>query len=182
MSFFDFNKELLREGISVEGIVALGVILVATMLTVLLTAWLRAGPPATPGTKSPPALQLAGRPWLPLAMVVLMAVLALWSVVVHASGGPAQLAAAAPLLPTLLANVALMALALWLMHVGLREDHGRPFTAGVLLFLLWAVLRYIDLFGDFGGMLGAALLFFLCSLTLFGVAMFWRSRKEARHA
>ncbi|MDY0169078.1 MAG: DUF2157 domain-containing protein [Thermoguttaceae bacterium] len=180
LSFFDFNNDLLREGISVEGVVALGVILLATILTVLLAAWLRAEPSATPGTTPARAFQLTGRPWLPLAMVVLMAVLGLWSVVVQAFGGPSQLEAAS-LLPTLLANVALIALAMWLMHVGLREDRGRPFTAGVLLFLLWAVLRYIDLFGDFGGMLGAALLFFLCSLTLFGVAMFWRSRKEARH-
>ena len=59
-----------------------------------------------------------------------------------------------PLVPTVLANLALVAVSIWLMQVGLREDRGRPFSAGVLLFLLWAVLRYIDLFGDFGGMLG----------------------------
>ena len=53
----------------------------------------------------------------------------------------------------MLANLAMVALAIWLMQVGLREDRGCPFTAGVLLFLFWAVLRYIDLFGDFGGML-----------------------------
>ena len=71
-----------------------------------------------------------------------------------------------PLVPTLAANAAMVVLALWLMQVGLREDRGRPFAAGVAYFLFWAVLRYIDLFGAFGGMLGAALVFFLCGATL----------------
>jgi hypothetical protein len=83
----------------------------------------------------------------------------------------------AALLPTILANVAMVGCAFWLMRIGLREDRGRPFAAGVLYFLLWAVLRYADLFGDFGGMLGAALMFFLCGAALFGVASYWRHRK-----
>ncbi len=76
-----------------------------------------------------------------------------------------------PLLPTIVANVAMIFLAFWLMGVGLREDRGQPFAAGVVYFLLWAVVRYVDLFGDFGGMLGAALMFFLCGGALFGVAL-----------
>jgi len=82
-----------------------------------------------------------------------------------------------PFLPTLLANVAMLGLAFWLIKIGLAEDKGRPFGAGVLYFLLWAVLRYIDLFGAYGGMLGGALMFFLCGATLFGVALYWRNRK-----
>jgi hypothetical protein len=72
--------------------------------------------------------------------------------------------------------------AFWLMQIGLREHRGRPFGAGVLYFLLWSVLRYVDLFGDFGGMLGAALMFFMCGGALFGVARYWQSRKEVRYA
>jgi hypothetical protein len=83
-----------------------------------------------------------------------------------------------PLLPTIVANVAMIILAFWLMGVGLREDRGRPFAAGVMYFLLWAVVRYVDLFGDFGGMLGAALMFFLCGAALFGVGFYWRNRKQ----
>ena len=87
-----------------------------------------------------------------------------------------------PLVPTVLANLALVAVSIWLMQVGLREDRGLPFSAGVLLFLLWVVLRYIDLFGNFGGMLGASLMFFLCGAALFAIGQYWRRRKVVRHA
>ena len=76
----------------------------------------------------------------------------------------------------------MLGLAIWLIRIGLREDRGRPFAAGVMYFLFWSILRYIDLFGDFGGILGAALMFFLCGAALFGVALFWRRRKEKPHA
>lgn len=87
-----------------------------------------------------------------------------------------------PAVATVLANVAMVACALWLIRLGLREDRGVAFAAGVIYFLLWAVHRYVDLFGDFGGILGASLMFFLCGATLFGVAIYWRRRREIRHA
>ena len=65
-------------------------------------------------------------------------------------------------MPTIAANIAMVAVALWLIRFGLTEDRSRPFGAGVVYLLLWAVLRYVDLFGAFGGMLGASLMFFLC--------------------
>jgi hypothetical protein len=80
-------------------------------------------------------------------------------------------------LPTVAANIAMVAIALWLIRFGLNVGRGRPFGAGVIYLLLWAVLRYIDLFGQFGGMLGASLMFFLCSGALMGVALYWRNRK-----
>jgi uncharacterized membrane protein len=109
---------------------------------------------------------------IPLGLVLLMAAMGFWNVLVGT-----------PLAPTIAANVAILALSLWLLMVGLREERGRPFTAGVLYFLTWAVCRYVDLFGDFGGMVGAALMFFLCGAALFGVARFWqrRSRKGINH-
>ena len=70
---------------------------------------------------------------------------------------------------------------IWLMRVGLREDRRLPFFSGILYFLMWAVLRYADLFGERGGMIGAALMFFFCAASLFGIALFWNRRKEARH-
>jgi uncharacterized membrane protein len=79
--------------------------------------------------------------------------------------------------PTILANLAMVAVAFWLIRFGLTVDQGRPFGAGVAYLLLWAVLRYADLFGAFGGMLGASLMFFLCGGVLLGVALYWRNRK-----
>jgi uncharacterized membrane protein len=106
----------------------------------------------------------------PLALTLFFVLLAFWQVLLGE-----------PLVPTVLANLAMIALAIWLMQLGLRENRGLPFSAGVLYFLFWAVLRYIDLFGNFGGMLGAALMFVLCGAALFGLAMYWRRRAEVRH-
>ena len=121
---------------------------------------------------------LPKRQAIPLGLGLLMAVLPLMS----AGCGNSSCADAAALLPTVLVNVAMLAGAFWLMQVGLREDRGRPFGAGVLYFLLWSVMRYVDLFGDFGGMLGAALMFFMCGGALFLVARYWQGRKEVRYA
>jgi hypothetical protein len=118
------------------------------------------------------------RQLIPLGLALLMAVLPVMS----AGCSDRSCADAAALLPTILVNVAMVAGAFWLMQVGLREDRGRPFGAGVLYFLLWSVMRYVDLFGDFGGMLGAAMMFFLCGGALFGVARYWQGRKEVRYA
>jgi hypothetical protein len=109
--------------------------------------------------------------WLPLGLVILMEFLTLWNAIVGE-----------PLLPTIMANVAMVAVSVWLMRAGLRDDRTRLIAAGVMYFLLWAVLRYIDLFGDFGGMLGAAMMFLLCRATLFGVALYWRRRKAGQDA
>lgn len=108
---------------------------------------------------------------IPLGIALLMALLPLLAAASHSS-----------VVPTVLINLAMLGGAFWLMQIGLREDRGRPFGAGVLYFLLWAVLRYVDLFGNFGGMRGAALMFFLCGGALFGVARYWQGRKEVRYA
>ena len=82
------------------------------------------------------------------------------------------------LLPFAAVNVAMIVLALWLMRLGCGKTARWPFAAGVLYFLLWALLRYVDLFAGVGGMLGAALMFLLCGVGLFVVARFWLHRKE----
>jgi hypothetical protein len=71
----------------------------------------------------------------------------------------------------------MVALALLLIRFGLNEDRGRPFAVGVGYLLFWAVLRYVDLFGAFGGLRGASLMFFLCGAAMLGVALHWRKRK-----
>jgi uncharacterized membrane protein len=118
-----------------------------------------------------PVRAFVSRQWLPLGLVLLMTLSSLWVALARES-----------LLPMILANLAMLASAFWLIQVGTREERGRPFATGVLYFLLWAVLRYFDLFGGFGGMLGGAFLFFLCGVTLFVVSLYWRQRKQRRIA
>jgi Predicted membrane protein len=119
------------------------------------------------------------RQWLPLSMVAAMVALSLSQLSAEEQGPVTGLAI---WLPVLTANVAMIGLAFWLMWIGLRDDRATPFAGGVLFFLLWIVSRYIDLFGELGGMLGAALMFFLCGCALLGVVWFWRNRKEVSHA
>jgi uncharacterized membrane protein len=158
LSFYDLNKHLVGEWASRVGPPALLAIL--ALAVVLVTQ-----------------RTITRRQAIPLGLALLMAVLPLMSAGCH---GPD--CADAALLPTVLVNVAMVAGAFWLMQVGLHEDRGRPFGAGVLYFLLWAVLRYVDLFGDFGGMLGAAMMFLMCAAALYGVARYWQGRKEVRYA
>ena len=115
-------------------------------------------------------LKLTKRQCLPLGLVLLFATF---------SYVPTYLGE--PLLKTLAANIAILSLAGWLASLGIREDRGLPFLIGILYFLLWAVIRYIDLFGDFGGMLGAALLFFVCGGILLGLAWYWSNRRRIQH-
>jgi uncharacterized membrane protein len=119
------------------------------------------------------------RQWLPLAMTALMAGLSLVNLSQTSEGRVPEPVA---LIPTLTANAAMVALSLWLIFVGLREERGMPFAAGVLFFLFWMVIRYVDLFGEVGGMLGASLLFFICGCVLLSVVVFWRNRKRVQYA
>lgn len=112
------------------------------------------------------------RLWLPVGLIGFMAALP-W---METLGRPRL----GMVLVTVLANLAAVSCALWLIRLGLREERGLSFGAGVCYFLGWAGQRYQDLFGDFGGMLGASLMFFLCGAALSLVAIYWR-RREARH-
>ena len=159
LSFYDLNKHLVGEWASGFGPPALLALLALAFVLVI--------------HRTVPRRQA-----IPLGLALLMALLPLMS----AGCSNSSCADAAALLPTVLVNVAMVAGAFWLMQVGLQEDRGRPFAAGVLFFLLWAVMRYVDLFGDFGGMLGAALMFFMCGGALFAVGRYWQGRKEVRYA
>jgi uncharacterized membrane protein len=134
------------------------------------------------------SLALLRRQWLPLSITALMTALCLWNAAFQSSGYTShygdyvtQKWTPPVFIPALVVNVMMIVLALWLMRVGLREEEGRLFTAGVFYFLLWAVLRYIDLFGGVGGMLGASLMFLLCGVGLLAVVRFWHKRKETVH-
>jgi uncharacterized membrane protein/uncharacterized membrane-anchored protein len=115
--------------------------------------------------------------WLPVGLALAVTFAGVWAAG-HDFGATKEDTNWIP--PAAAANVAMLALALWLMNVGLRDDRGRPFAFGVIYFLLWSVCRYADLFGARGGMLGAAMMFALCGAALFGLARFWSRRKASR--
>lgn len=176
LSYYDMNRSLYREDWARGGttdamdrsfqtlaILVLAVLITGTSLFVILRR--REGDPRL----THPVRAFFIRQWLPLGLVLLMMVLSFWSLFVQEA-----------LVPTVLANLAMLAGGGWLIALGMREERGRPFTAGVLYFLLWAVLRYIDLFGGYGGMLGGAFMFMLCGIALFAVSQFWRQRKHRK--
>ena len=103
---------------------------------------------------------LTRRQWVPLAISAGAIAMGLFDIIVWGTNTVA-------LVPTIIANLAMITLAIWLMHVGLRNERGVVFATGVCYFVLWSVLRYVDLFADASGMLGAAGMFFLCGLMLF---------------
>jgi hypothetical protein len=129
------------------------------------------------------------RQWPATTMIVLMAALALWvgffktpwPTYPYYSSDRLNRWTSAVMIPVVACNLALIAFAIWLIRTGLKRDRGRLFAGGVMLLLLWAVFRYIDLFAGVGGMLGASLMFFLCGTALFGMARFWSHRKEMVH-
>ncbi len=98
------------------------------------------------------------------------------------NGLPSSVRIAGALLLTVLANAGSVALAIWFIIRALRLDAGHSFSLGVGYLMLWICLRYFDLFGDLGGMLGASGLFAVCALTLFAVASYWRNRKGVKNA
>lgn len=172
LSFHGFNEEVARNGrtLWIGGVEQMTLILILTAAALIAAFFLqpKSLDQATDGEVSllESLWQFASRQWLPLGLLGLFAILA-------ALGTRAT----DPWVPTIAANIAMVAVALWLVRFGLREDRSRAFVAGVVYLLLWAVLRYVDLFGEFGGMLGASLMFFFCGGALTGVALYWRNRK-----
>ena len=171
LSFYDFNEHVMDDARNLGGLILPSVILLTAVVSIVLAAFAQREVERETVLFADRLRRIMQRQWLPLGLVLLMAFLALWNAIIHE-----------PLLPTIAVNVAMVAVSFWLMRVGLRDDRSQPFVVGVMYFLLWTVLRYIDLFGDFGGMVGAALMFFLCGAALFGVALLWRRRKETGHA
>jgi uncharacterized membrane protein len=161
LSFYDLHRFLGQD--ATKAVAPPALLAIVAIAIVVLTS-----------RRQPSVIQ---RQKVPLGIALLMAALPLLATAGRTPGVPSSGA----LSSTVLVNVAMVAGAFWLMQVGLREDRGRPFGAGVLYFLLWAVLRYVDLFGS-GGMVGAAMMFFGCGAVLFGVARYWQGRKEVRYA
>jgi len=172
LSFHQFNEEVVRNaGLVWKGALEQMVLILSLAAATLIAAYFLQRKLHEHVTQADVSLveslrQIVARQWLPLGLLALFALLAVLGTT-----------ATDPWVPTIAANIAMVAVALWLIRFGLTEEQSRAFGAGVVYLLLWAVLRYIDLFGAFGGMLGASLMFFLCGGALTGVALYWRNRK-----
>lgn len=181
LSFIDLQRELLRHDGDWNMLEGIALLVFGLGLIAGLTRW-----GASHAEDSPVFLiRLGQRFWLPAGLVGLYGGLSLWNILWGAVGSDygwrsqLDLWSLPILIPCLITNIATVAMAVWLMRVGLREDRGGPFFGGVVLFLAWAIARYVDLFGGVGGMLGAALMFFLCGAGLFVLARYWSHRKES---
>ncbi len=126
---------------------------------------------------------------VPLAIIGAMGFLCIWHGMMNVHGMSyrpyyidSQLEWTYPILvPVIIVNVLMVAVSIWLMRIGMKDDRAKIFALGVAYFLLWAVMRYLDLFSGIGGMLGAAMLFLTCGVVLYGVARLWQHRKEISH-
>ena len=172
-SFYGFNQEMLRGSWwggyrheTPQVPLDLFAIAVSGLTIVLGVLGLQR---AKQGAKTAEAVAQRRQFYLPIALGAAWAGVSLWTALLHD-----------PLTPTILANLGMLALSWWLTQTGLREDRGRPFAAGIGYFLLWTVIRYIDLFGDLFGILGGAGMFFVCGATLYAVASYWQKRVKAQ--
>ncbi|MBL4570166.1 MAG: hypothetical protein JKY21_03300 [Alcanivorax sp.] len=65
--------------------------------------------------------------------------------------------------------------AIVLIQEGLRRGLSQFFYSGIALVLALAVMRYLDLFGDY---LGAAAMFLVAAAVLYGAARYWRRQQR----
>lgn len=75
-------------------------------------------------------------------------------------------------------NLLALLSAIVLIQEGLKRGLTQYFYSGIVLMLLLALMRYLDLFGDY---LGAAAMFLVAAAVLYGAARFWR-RQQRREA
>ncbi len=162
LSFYDSHADLLGESVEVtQGMLwqAVSILVLTCCAFAAAFRWSAyAFPDYLRRQRFPMAINL---------LMALMALMACWE----------RLAAEA-LLPTLLSNAVMLFFGIWLLLLGIREERGRPFAAGVLYVLLWTIIRYVDLFGEAGGMLGASALFFTAGGILFASAWYWKNYRN----
>ena len=75
----------------------------------------------------------------------------------------------------ILVNLFLLAVGVRFIMRGLEIRNGQMFYSGVLLLLLLALMRYLNLIGDY---LGSALLFMVAGGILFGAARYWKTTAD----
>ena len=75
----------------------------------------------------------------------------------------------------ILTNLVLICVGAWLIVRGIDAGISHYFFLGVAIILITALLRYIDLIGDY---LGGAALFMLFALVLLGAAKYWKHHRS----
>jgi uncharacterized membrane protein len=157
--------------------------LISAMCLAYRTKRAQIGQNGTPSSIASSLAHLA----VPLTVVFAMGLLAIWHGLMYAYDVSYRSYYAysqwtyPALVPVVIVNVLMVAFALWLMAVGMKNDRVGVFASGVAYFLLWAIVRYFDLFSGIAGMLGAAVLFLICGILLYVVARLWQHRKEISH-
>lgn len=74
-------------------------------------------------------------------------------------------------------NVATILLSVWLIRLGLTEGRLRPYVYGSMVFLVWLIVRYVDINHDLG-MLTMAGFFAAFGIILFVLARVWKTQRE----
>lgn len=72
---------------------------------------------------------------------------------------------------SILVNLALLFVGIRLITRAVKTSSGAGFSAGIGIILLTALLRYVDLIGDY---IGGTVLFFAAALVLLGSANYWK--------
>ena len=135
------------------------------VIAILTLAWLRA-------RRNPSYKPDLTRQWLPAALAIATAVFGYLGLVGEHAAIPAMV----------FGNLALLAMAILLIRVGVLEERVQPFAGGILCFLVWTLVRYIDLFDASWGMLGAAGIFTLAGIGLLAVGKFWAATSRTHKA
>jgi len=143
----------------------LWIIILATMVAILTLAWLRARRDAS----YKPGMARLG---VPAALAIATVVFGYLGLVGEHAAVPAMV----------FGNLAILAIAILLIRVGVMEERVQPFAGGILCFLIWTLVRYFDLFDASWGMLGAAGIFTLAGIGLLLVGKFWAATSHTHKA
>ena len=75
----------------------------------------------------------------------------------------------------ILTNLALLLTGIWLIIKAYRTSSSAAFYMGIAVLLITALLRYIDLIGDY---IIGSLVFFIAGLIMYVAARIWRGRSS----
>lgn len=106
--------------------------------------------------------------WQSLMVVTLCSLIAMLAVVLNQQTSVA-------IYFHIITNIALICSGIMLIFQGIQRGTSHYFFLGIATILLTALMRYIDLIGDY---IGASILFMLLAFVLLGAARFWKSHSQ----